>query len=185
MRLRGVVGDGDIANRITEALGEQATLAQRMAYYMMCVSLIHQVNAMRGALGEPDAVLDTQIWRHAAGIQSTFAYGDDARVTLTWLFLPGVRHYREEYRYLAPASRVELVFASPYLRHAPPSLRIERMKGERTVVQNVTVSYHNPFEQELLHFYDCVTGGREPDTGVTDAIRDAELMVAMAQAYRR
>jgi predicted dehydrogenase len=181
--LMGIVTEGVIAERIEEAIGESAPAIQRIGYFLMCASLIHQINALRGILGEPERVMSTQIWHDGQGIASTLRYSSDLMCTLTWVNLPGVKNYQEQYLFLAPQGRVGLEFPSPYLRHFPTKLSIQGMDGEKAWNKQVTVSYREAFHEELLRFHDCVVSGTAPPTGIEDALKDAELIVQMAQAY--
>jgi predicted dehydrogenase len=178
-----LVTKGPIAERIEEAIGESAPMIQRIGYFLMCGSLIHQINALRGILGEPEGIVSTQFWRGGAGIASTLRYSPDFLCTLTWVSLPGVKNYQEQYLFLAPESRIGLEFPSPYLRHFPTKLSVQGMDGEKAWNKEMTVSYREAFHEELLRFHDCVVSGAEPPTGIEDALKDAELIVQMAQAY--
>ena len=60
---------------------------------------------------------------------------------------------------MGPDTRVTLVFPSPYIRHAPTPLTIERMDGGELVVENHTVSYEEAFRAELHHFHEALQVG--------------------------
>lgn len=182
--IRDVATQGVLAELVDEALGRDAPLEQRMGFLMMITSIIHQVNAMRGILGEPEAVLATHIWHDACGIHTTFRFSAQLLATLTWVFLPGIRHYQETYRFLAPDLRLELEFPSPYLRHFPTALRIEGADGSHAWKKDVVVSFDEAFHAELRHFHHCVVTGERPRTGIEEARRDTEWLIAMARAYR-
>jgi hypothetical protein len=98
--------------------------------------------------------------------------------------LPGIKHYRESYEFLAPDMRLEMEFTSPYLRNFPTALRIEGMENGMPWEKNVIVSYAEAFHEELLHFHHCVVTGERPHTGIDEARRDTGLAIAMANAYR-
>jgi hypothetical protein len=68
-------------------------------------------------------------------------FAGDLRVSITWMSVPGLAHYEERVRSVATDRRVTLVFASPYLRHAPTSLEVERMDGASLVLEHHTLSY--------------------------------------------
>jgi hypothetical protein len=58
------------------------------------------------------------------------------------------------------------------------------MDGEAAWEKQVVVSYQEPFHEELLHFHRCLTAGEEPATGIEQAVKDTETMIAMALACR-
>ena len=80
-------------------------------------------------------------------------------------------------------ARVTLVFPSPYLRHFPTPLTIERRDGDTLVVEKHTVSYEEAFRAELHHFHDCVRSGQRPELGVDEALSDARWIEAIARRF--
>ena len=103
----------------------------------------------------------------------------------SWVSLPGLKHYEERLRFVSPEKRVTLVFPSPYLRHAPTALSVERGRGQELVVEQHTVSHEEAFRAELHHFYDCVVRRRRPELGVEEALGDARWIRAIARALVR
>ena len=74
------------------------------------------------------------------------------------------------------------MFPSPYLRHAPTALAVERMDGGSLVVEQHTVSYEEAFRDELIRFRDTVFSGEPADPGIDDAVADARWIEAIAHA---
>jgi predicted dehydrogenase len=107
------------------------------------------------------------------------------RVVMSWISVPGLRNYEERLRFVGPDTRVTLTFPSPYLRHFPTPLAIERMDGAETVVEHRTVSYEEAFRTELHHFHRCVAEGREAEPSIGDALGDARWIERIARAYPR
>jgi predicted dehydrogenase len=177
------VTSGPVAKIIDEAIGANGPIDQRIAYFLICDSLVHQVSAIRGILGDPIEVLSTTVWHNAEGLTTTFRLAGDVLCTLTWVSLPALRRYQESYLFLSPEARVELEYPSPYLRHFPTRLTVQGMDGDAAWEKQITVSHREAFHEEMLHFHHCVTTGERPETGVDEALLDAETMVAMAKAY--
>jgi hypothetical protein len=96
--------------------------------------------------------------------------------------VPGLAHYEERVTCVANDRRVALVFPSPYLRHAPTALAVERMDGASLVVEQHTVSYEEAFRDELYHFRDTVLSGGPGDPGLDDAVADARWIEWIARA---
>src|SRR5439155_21968476 len=107
----------------------------------------------------------------------------DVRVSLSWISVPGLKHYEERLRFVGDDARATLVFPSPYLRHAPTPLALERMDGEELVVEHHVVSYEEAFRAEMHHFRDCVLSGRPPAPSLDDALGDARWIHQIAAAY--
>ena len=75
-----------------------------------------------------------------------------------------------------------LVFPSPYLRHAPTALEVERMDGASLVVEQHTVSYEEAFRDELYHFRDTVLSVGPANPGLDEAVADARWIEWIARA---
>ena len=134
------------------------------SYFLLIVSSIHDVNALRGAMGQPDSVLSANLWAGGTSFTATLAYPNDVRTVYTWTLLPYVKNYGETFSFYASDGRVLIRFPSPYLRNAPTLVDVERMHGEELQVTRFTASYEEAFKRELLEFDDCVRTGRAPRT---------------------
>jgi predicted dehydrogenase len=168
---------------VDRIVGEQAPVHHRVGAYILFDSLIHDVDAVRGVLGEPEAVVSAHVWRGGLAQTSITRFAGDVRASLSWISVPGLKHYEERLRFVGNDARVTLVFPSPYIRHAPTPLTIERMDGEELVVENHTVSYEEAFRAELHHFREAVQSGRPPAPSLADALGDARWIHQIAAAY--
>jgi predicted dehydrogenase len=170
--------------RVAAIVGEQAPLAQQVATFLLFNSLIHDVNALRGMLGEPQDVEHVELWRDGRCLHVVLRWTDKLRGVLSWIYLPGLRHYTEELLLVSPEGRVTVTFPSPYYRHFPTPVRVESMDQGSLVQREVTVSYEEAFRAELHHFHDCVRRNAAPRTGIEDARADTLLLERIARAYR-
>jgi predicted dehydrogenase len=148
-------------------------------------SIIHDINALRGLIGAPDAIMSTEIWAQGNAIMSTFRYGQDVRAVLTWLFLDDVSNYREDLAFLATDGRVEIRFPSPFLKSVPTPVVVEQMEDGVYTRREHCVSFEEAFKQELLHFHQCVTTGAHPLTDGAEGKADVALAIAMFNAFRQ
>ncbi|HOI09444.1 MAG TPA: Gfo/Idh/MocA family oxidoreductase [Myxococcota bacterium] len=178
-----VVHGGPRAN-VEAIVGAGAPVEQKVSTFLLFNSLIHDVNALRGILGEPEEVLFSGFWRQGRAMHVVLRWREGLCGTLSWVYLPGLRNYKEELLFVSPESRVTLTFPSPYYRHFPTPVRVESMVDGRFEERQVVVSYDEAFRRELHHFHDCVRTGRKPDTGIDDAIGDTRVLEAIARAYR-
>jgi predicted dehydrogenase len=174
---------GALRGCVDRVVGEKAPLARRVGACLLFESLIHDVNALRGLLGEPEKVVSAHVWRGGFAQSSLTRFPGDVAVSVSWIMLPGLRHYEERLRFVGPRERVTLTFPSPYLRHAPSPLEIERMDGEELVVEQRTVSYEEAFRAELHAFHHFVSSGEPPSPSLDDALADARWMEQIAAAY--
>ncbi len=183
-QVRGQVA-GPLAEAMEQGLGKAASEEHRVALFLLFQSLIHDLNAVRGILGEPREILSAHVWRNGFAQTSVTRFDGDVRASLTWISVPGLKSYEERLRFVAPDRRLTLTFPSPYLRNAPTPLRIERMQGEELVVEDRTVSYEEAFQAELHHFRSCVREGKPPATSADDAVADARWIQAIAAVWQR
>jgi len=173
---------GPLAALLRETAGAAASASNLVATSLLFQSLIHDINALRGILGEPEEVLSAYTWRGGLAQTSLTRFPGNVRVLLTWVSLPGLKHYEERLHFVSPEKRLTLVFPSPYLRHAPTPLLIESMEGGELVEERRTVSYEEAFRVELHHFRECVRAGKKPETSIEDALGDARWIQAIARA---
>ncbi|HWE62379.1 MAG TPA: hypothetical protein VHB98_11765, partial [Chloroflexota bacterium] len=82
-------------------------------------------------------------------------------------------------------ARVRIRFPSPYFRNMPTPIVIEGMEGEATWTKTMTVSYEEPFKQELIHFHDCVTTHTRPETDGQAGRQDIAVALDIYDAYAR
>lgn len=177
------VTEGPLAPRISEIVAPDAKLEHRVAAKILSESLIHDLNVVRGVLGEPEEVLSGHTWRSGFAQTSVSRFPNDIHATLSWIMVPGLRNYEERIRFVGSDGRVTLVFPSPYLRNHPTPLFVERMEGEDLVVEQRTVSYEEAFRAELHAFRACVVEGREPDPSWQEALGDARWIEAIARTF--
>jgi len=175
--------DEDLKAGLDATLRPGAPDDERVAALMLWQSLIHDVNALRGVLGEPVRVLSSAVWNEGMAQHSLTEFQNRLRVSMSWISLPGVKHYEERLRFVSPNLRVTLIFPSPYLRHASTRLEVERMDGETLVVEDRVVSYEEAFRAEVHHFRESVLASQAPRLGVEEAVRDARWIEGIGRSY--
>ncbi len=160
-----------------------ATEEAQVVAQLLNVSSIHDVDLLRGLLGEPRSVLSAHSWAAGTSYSATIDWGEDRCVSYIWTLVPGVRHYRQTFDLIGGSARVRLEFPSPYLRSAPTTLELQTGEAEELRTTRVLAGYEEPFRRELEHFHACVTDGVEPLTSVADSRRNLELLIAISAAF--
>jgi predicted dehydrogenase len=180
--LRRLRADDDA--RLAAALGDlEADEETRHCYrYMLLDNLVHELNALRGALGEPDAVEYASLSRRVCNISLTFG---GVACHLSWVDLPGIARYKQEFAFYAPQRRLTLTLPSPYLRGAPSELTVEGGEpgGVASWSRTETTSYDEAFKRELVELEAAIREGRAPRTDGVDGLRDVALCGAIARAH--
>jgi predicted dehydrogenase len=171
-----------------EAIGRITPSSLRSVYgNILLGSMVHDINAMRGLLGEPTAVLSTEIWppeENEPSITSVISYGARTRVVFTWTYLEKLRDYFEEIALMSSANRLRIQFPSPYLRHFPTPIVFQGMDEREAYEKRILSSYDEAFREELLAFHNCVVNDKEPLTTVADATQDIVWLQRILAQYQ-
>ena len=173
----------ETAASITLALGDADGFLRNTYHHVLLDSLVHELNAIRGVLGEPDRLeyVDLQ----PSSVTVIFRFGS-LPATVNWLDLPGFTNYKMEFACFGPDKRVTLSFPSPFLRSAPTLLEIEGGDNGTTRswrTQEIT-SYDSAFKRELVAFHDSVTTGRAPLTDADDALHDVAICQSIIRSFQ-
>ena len=169
---------------LDSVVGAGASADDRDSYrFILLDNLVHELNALRGVLGEPERVLHADLSPRRASINLAFPA---VEVHLSWVDLPGIARYSQEFAFYAPNERLTLTLPSPFLPSEPSHLAREGgVPGTAHSWQTVeTVSYDEAFKRELVEFSDCIQTGREPRTSGEDGLRDVALCTAILRSHR-
>jgi predicted dehydrogenase len=175
--------------RVAEAIGPEAAadpVLHRAYRYVLLDCLVHELNALRGVLGEPSELSYGAASGEATGITTVLRFGETGCVQ-AWSELDALVRYGQELAFYADTERIALSFPSPFLRNTPAQLVTEGgAPGEiSTWRAEHTVSYEDAFERELVEFHEAVTAGREPRTPARDGVRDVALSEAWVRCARQ
>jgi predicted dehydrogenase len=173
----------ETAASITAAIGDADEFLRRTYHGVLLDTLVHELNAVRGLLGEPDR-LDYVDLRESS-LTAMLRFGS-LPVAIHWIDLPGIARYKMEFALYAPDRRVTLSFPSPFLRNEPAILEVEAGEAgtAQSLVSHEITSYESGFKRELIAFHDCVMNGTRLVTSGADAMRDLALCQAMIESYR-
>jgi predicted dehydrogenase len=169
--------------RIAAAIGDVDPLSGWAYHLVLLDSLIHEFNAMRGVLGEPDRLEYADIRK--TGLTAIFTFGE-TQCILAWVDLPGIARYEMEFAFYSPDRRLTLSFPSPFLRSMPTLLVSESgvASSAGSWRTEEISSFEESFKQELIHFHECATTGRQPITSAADALHDIALCEAVVSVHR-
>jgi predicted dehydrogenase len=165
------------------AIGPASELELRIYQGVLLDTLVHELNAVRGLLGEPDLLEYAELSEQTVTVLLRFGA---VRVAIHWIDLPGIARYQMEFAAYAPDSRATLTFGSPYLRDEPAVLVTEG--GESGTAQSwrheEVAGYDSGFRRELEAFAACVTAGIPPVTSGRDGLADIALCEAIVACHR-
>ena len=146
----------DDDRRVDDALpGVDDPLLRHTYRAVLLDSMVHELNAVRGLLGEPDILHAARIW--PGGVTATLRFGSTEAVFM-WIDLPGIARYEQDWSFYAPDRRATLRFPSPLLRNAPTELVVEGGRPGTTESWRTerTVSYAEAFKRELEAFHEAI-----------------------------
>jgi predicted dehydrogenase len=174
----------DTDRRIAAAIGEVSALERHVYEMVLLDTLVHELNTIRGVLGEPDRLDYVSLREDCVTVM--LRYGD-LPVALHWIDLPGIAQYAMEFAFYAPERRLLLSFPSPFLRSAPAVLTIDGgdLASARSWSTEEVVSYESGFKRELIAFHDGAAGHGAPVTPGQDGLRDIALCQAIIECHRR
>lgn len=172
--------------RVQQAIGPVPPLAAKTYRWVLLDSLVHELNAIRGLLGEPERLDFAEI--REQGVTVILSFGDTRNVqcTLSWVnLLDGIARYAMTFAFYAPDRRARLEFPSPFLRSMPTRLVVEG--GDAGTARSwetvETTSYEESFKRELESLYRCIVERQEPRTSGVDGLRDVALCGAIVKCF--
>jgi predicted dehydrogenase len=170
---------------IREAVGDFTPLERRLFANNLLSTLVHDVNVLRALSGDPEEVLFTDVWHEGEGTATVLRYRSGVRCIISLQYLPDLASYEETVAYYGKASRIRLVFPSPFFRNMPTPVYVEGTEDGRPVEKKVTASLKEAFKEELIHFAECVTQGKTPLTTPEEAKGDVALLHKIFHAVKR
>jgi len=170
----------DARARLVAAIGTDDEFLVNQYQNVLLDTLVHEINTIRGVLGEPDRLDYVEL--RPSSLTAVMSFGSVAAV-IHWVDVPGMTRYSMEFAMMAADGRAVLTFPSPYLRNAATELMIEGgPAGDVSSFKRTEItSFESGFKAELVAFHAAVTGGETPPTGGVDGARD----IAVCQAIIR
>lgn len=168
----------DSQRRLTEAIGTDDAYLTSQYSNVLLDTLVHEINTVRGVLGEPDS-LDFVEMRHGA-LNVHLSFGE-VSAAIHWVDTPRMTRYSMEFAMMAADGHVTLSFPSPYLRNAPTALSVEAGEavGVSSFRRDELTSYESGFKRELEVFYNAATTGAAIPTSGADSLGDIALCQAI------
>ena len=175
--------ESDDEARVTAAIGIVDPMLRHAYRHSLLDSMIHDLNLMRGLLGESERLRFASVTQAAV---SLFLEFPQTAAAMHWVnLMDGVAQYRQEFSFFSPQQRASLNFPSPFLRNMPTELVLEGGSTDTSRAWRTAerVSYESAFKRELVEFYDSVTTDRAPRTTAEDAVRDVALCQAIIRQH--
>lgn len=181
----GPPSDDAIDGTLADELGTSDRQLARAYRVGLLDSMVHELNGVRGLLGEPTELRSAYLWGAPRGFVVHAAFGAIEAV-FSWIDLPGIARYEQDWGFYADDQRMQLKFPSPLLLNAPTELIVEggESGGVAAWRTSHTVSYLEAFKRELEEFHTCVVTASRPLTDGLDGLRDVLMAQAIVRAHR-
>lgn len=179
--LAPLIADSD--RRLVAAIGTDDPFLVGQYANVLLDTLVHEINTVRGVLGEPDALDFVDMRVGSLNVHLSFG---DVSAAIHWVDTPAMTRYSMEFAMMASSGRVTLSFPSPYLRNAATALSVEG--GEAGEVsswkRDEVTSYESGFKEELVAFFNAVTVGSPLTTSGADAVHDIAMCESIIRCVR-
>ncbi len=175
----------DSSGRIAAAVPAASELERRVYEGVLLDTLVHELNTVRGLLGEPTRVEFASLAMNQVTVMLRFG---ELPVAIHWIDLPGIARYGMEFALYAPDRRLRLTFPSPFLRNEPAVLEIEGGDAggsARSWSTAEVAGYGSGFRRELEAFHSAIAFGLVPGTAGADGLRDVMLCQAIIDCHHR
>jgi predicted dehydrogenase len=171
----------DAHARLVAAIGTEDEFLVNQYQNVLLDTLVHEINIVRGLLGEPDRLDYVDL--RPGSLTAVLSFGA-ITAAIHWVEVPGMTRYSMEFAMMAADGRAVLSFPSPYLRNAATELTIEGSPdgGVSSFKRAEVTSYESGFKNELVAFHAAVTTGEASPTDGVDAARDIAVCQAIIQS---
>ena len=175
----------DYATASAEALGTQTDATTVVGHGLLRGLTIHDIPVLRRFLGEPARVGYARL-RPGPNPISELGLGVDVMLeyatggALLHSEMVELKRIDWGFRVRRDGIDVEVAFPSTFPITAPSRCTIYREDSGATLAQTYTDYYETGFRRVWKHVHDVVTTGVAPETSARDAVRDLELVDAIA-----
>ena len=165
------------------AIGDVSPEAQR-AFFLLSGSMIHDIYSLRVMLGSPNLVVNAEVWSEGQGVSIVLGYPNGARCVATWVDLPDLWDFKETLEIYGDDKRVLVSYPTGFSRGILSEVTIQGIDNNGTTyTKTPAIDWESAFVQELRHFHECITTGKECYTSLESARKDIELIINIVKCY--
>ena len=186
----GMTAQLDVATAATEVLGIAADVNSVVGYGIVLGLTIHDIPVLRRFAGDGLSVAHAR-FRPGPNPLDIAGFGVDAvletasgTLILQSEFSP-LKRTDWGFRIRRPDLQAEAHFPTTFAPAAPSRCSVWGAEAGATLEQRYTDFYETGFRRVWRHLYDVVVHGAAPETPARDAVRDLELVEAIAAAANK
>lgn len=178
----GIIAEGRARTEhlLRSVMGPEASPTALRAYQVLTGLSSHSFSAMRDLLGPPRAVAAARQHR-GENLVVVFDYGSFDAVYEA--VIHDVARFDAAIEVLTYDQHFRISYDTPYVRNLPSRLEITTSTSSSTGTEIVGPLYQDPFRIELDAFYDSVTTGVRPKTGLADSFLDLRLFAEVGRHF--
>jgi predicted dehydrogenase/cyclophilin family peptidyl-prolyl cis-trans isomerase len=169
---------GALKGCVDRIVGDKAPVHHRVGAALLFESVIHDIDAVRGVLGDPEGVVSAHVWRDGLAQTSISRFPGDVRF-VSWISAR-LKHYEERLRSWGP-TRGHARLPSPISATPPRRSRLSEWTGGAGRPESHRV-LRRKFRAELHHFHEALNRAA-PEPSLEDALGDARWIHQIAAAY--
>ena len=171
-----VIREGSERRRahLDQAIGANATDAQRVTYQMMAGLGCHSFSAVRELFGLPKKI--HSVTTAAGGEQVVVVMEfEDFLATYELVNNQNIVQFDAAIEIFQKNRKVLIKYETPYIRYQPMSVQVIESTDADTKTTNYGPDFRDAFQTELNLFAECIATGKKPKTVLEDAEDDFKL----------
>ena len=174
-------------NAINTAIGSEAGIEARSAYMTLAGSAIHDMYGLRTVMGNPQKVLNTEIWKRddgsSKGVNVILEYSSGAKATITWIDLPYLWDFDETLKIYGDSKRITVSYATGFSKNQSTVMIQDMDNNGIAQRREPLLDWESPFRRELRHFHAVVNGNAENRAPLEQAKYDISLNIDIVKSY--
>jgi len=154
------------------------------AFFLLAGSMIHDIYGLRVMLGQPSAVVSTEVWNGSRAITFVLEYANGSRCVATWVDLSNLWDFKETLEVYGDDKRVILSYPTGFARGILSTVTVQGIDADGTAFKKEpAIAWESAFVRELHHFHECITQGKKSRASVESARDDIALIIDIINAY--
>ncbi|MBF0862935.1 Gfo/Idh/MocA family oxidoreductase [Gluconobacter kanchanaburiensis] len=162
--------------------GADASPSLLRGYEVLTGLGIHAFSAMRVLLGSPVRVIAAHFGATGTEISIWFDYGNF--IASYECLIDDVARFESSIEILSNTQSLKVRYDTPYIRNLPAGVTFQETVGAGNRVTEYGPYYQDPFNAELIAFYDAVVAGVAPVDRFSNALADLTLCRQIIEAAK-
>ncbi|MFV0431055.1 MAG: Gfo/Idh/MocA family protein [Alphaproteobacteria bacterium] len=154
-------------------IGKDAPDLLWKCYRVLTGAAIHNFAVLRNLIGSPENVLTASYSKGGENINAVLDYGNFT--CLYEIVIDNIARVDAYVQVMGEYKDMKLCYDTPYIRNLPTKLILQNSSEDSNEHIIKGPYYDDPFQKELLHFYDVIVHHTPIQTPIKDAVLDIQL----------